>query len=1011
MNLIHRKNGSTTFVEGLESRRLLCAAVAPIALHHEHEDVPRFAGLKGPAGPPGEPAVVDLLIAYTTQAKEGAGSAAALRTQLEAAVADANQVFANSLINVTLRLVHAAEVGYQESGSLNTDLSRLALKEDGYLDGVHALRDEHGADVVTLYTETGDSGGMAYLLENPGSAEAGDFAMAVVRREFGAAPQYHLAHEVGHTLGANHDHDNVIGNSPWDHAYGHSFTAGNGKRYRDVMSYPPGITIPYFSNPNVQYAGSPVGVTGGDRPADIASVFEETKWIVSAYRPTKVADTVAPSASVESVNVAGNRKSMDVEVRFVDDSAVDIATVGQGDVLVTGPDNAEYLARFVSVDQPTSGGIRVATYRIAGESDFDLPDGLYELAIPASQVKDVFGNTLEAGTRLKVDTAKPAGEATANDVTTEAAPTHRFTVTYTDNEGIDVSTLDAADLIVTGPGGFSQPATFISVSPPSPQGTRVATYEVNSRYTAWDGTENGRYTITARAGQVRDVHGNAVPAGAIGWFDVKIAGNSLAGALDLGVLGGPRAIQERLTDGVDTADFYTITLTERGRVSVSIGDLRADANLLLVNNRNGNGTIDDGETIAFPNQPGTADESLSAVLDPGTYQVWVYRVNGDTTYTLSLDAAKVAGPDTAPPTAAAVTPSITQAGGTMTTITVTYADASGVDAATIGRDELKVVGPNGYSAVGVFREKSTADDGKTYSAVYEVPAAGGTWDESDNGAYSIAVGSSRVQDVLGNAVPGSQIGAFQVDISPTGGPAVRPAAVASAPTFQKAGKGSLAFFVTYSGASPIDVQTLDATKLRVVTAKGQVRTARFYSWSASSDPTVRRAKFILTAPAKGWSPADNGTYRVKLQADHIKDVDGTGSAAAATAGTFVVAVPDTTPPTATLAAPTVTRAGGKAYTFKVRYADNVGVQATSLGKGDVVVTSGAFRASAVLVSKITGKAGAIVATYRIIPPGGKWDAPDNGTFAVGVAAKQVKDLAGNLMPARKLGAFSVKVGE
>ncbi|HEV8293545.1 MAG TPA: hypothetical protein VGP94_16535, partial [Tepidisphaeraceae bacterium] len=69
--------------------------------------------------------VIDLLVAYTTSAKTAAGSTNAIQSQIAKSVADANQVLANSLIDVTLRLVRTEEIAYGESGSLATDLGRL----------------------------------------------------------------------------------------------------------------------------------------------------------------------------------------------------------------------------------------------------------------------------------------------------------------------------------------------------------------------------------------------------------------------------------------------------------------------------------------------------------------------------------------------------------------------------------------------------------------------------------------------------------------------------------------------------------------------------------------------------------------------------------------------------------------------------------------------------------------------------------------------------------------------
>ena len=67
-----------------------------------------------------------------------------------------------------LRVVHMAEVTYTPTGILNTDLSRLKNPSDGSMDNVHTLRDQYGADLVSLLTTTtSDAGGLASTMQHP----------------------------------------------------------------------------------------------------------------------------------------------------------------------------------------------------------------------------------------------------------------------------------------------------------------------------------------------------------------------------------------------------------------------------------------------------------------------------------------------------------------------------------------------------------------------------------------------------------------------------------------------------------------------------------------------------------------------------------------------------------------------------------------------------------------------------------------------------------------------------
>ena len=148
-----KKDHSPFAIEPLESRQLLSAAV------------------------------IDLLIAYTTAAKTAAGGASAIQSQINKAVADANQVLSNSLIDLTLRLVHSEEVSYSESGSLATDLGRLQDPADGQLDTIAAMRDAWGADLVSLFVASGNSAGISYIMDDPASETNADYAFSVIRQD------------------------------------------------------------------------------------------------------------------------------------------------------------------------------------------------------------------------------------------------------------------------------------------------------------------------------------------------------------------------------------------------------------------------------------------------------------------------------------------------------------------------------------------------------------------------------------------------------------------------------------------------------------------------------------------------------------------------------------------------------------------------------------------------------------------------------------------------------------
>jgi hypothetical protein len=75
---------------------------------------------------------------------------------------------------------------------------------------------------------------------------------------------------------------------------------------------------------------------------------------------------------------------------------------------------------------------------------------------------------------------------------------------------------------VTGPGGFNQLATLVSVMPAGTGTSRTAIYQITAPGGSWDVVDEGTYTIAVEANQVFDSVGNPVAATSLGSFLVKL---------------------------------------------------------------------------------------------------------------------------------------------------------------------------------------------------------------------------------------------------------------------------------------------------------------------------------------------------------------------------------------------------------------------------------------------------------------------------------------------------------
>jgi hypothetical protein len=211
----------------------------------------------------------DLLVVYTAAARAGAGSTAAMRALINLGVTETNQAYANSGIIPRLRLVHMAEIAYAESGALGTDLPRLRGTADGFMDAVHALRNQYGADMVKLVVNNGDGCGIAYLMGPGHSTAFAPNAFSVTVRSC-ISPNYTFGHELGHNMGSNHAPIDPVGTGAFSYSYGYKRLAA--PTFRTVMSYIDGCSgscprVLHFSNPARNYVISGVGYPTGTNAA------------------------------------------------------------------------------------------------------------------------------------------------------------------------------------------------------------------------------------------------------------------------------------------------------------------------------------------------------------------------------------------------------------------------------------------------------------------------------------------------------------------------------------------------------------------------------------------------------------------------------------------------------------------------------------------------------------------------------------------------------------------------
>jgi uncharacterized membrane protein len=338
---------------------------------------------------------IDVLVVNTANALAAAGGESAMAAIMDMTFARANSAFINSDIGLRLRMVRSETVAYDETAvTMNTLLSDLA-DGSGAFSSVPSWRDASGADLVALFFD--GSGGLAYIYN--GSPNSG-FSVNGIN-----ALESTFIHEIGHNLGCLHDRDNNAMTPNFPYSFGWRFTPDNSPELRTIMAYAPGNQIPYFSNPEVTYMGTPTGVPIGEPlESNNAEMIRQTKTAVAAFRsesgnqPPTVSLTSplreAPLKALDSIMLSAEAADPDGAVtevvfyRLMSDS--DFGFTNRSSTLVDADSSAPYTGlestvpagfwTYAAVAVDNEGAIGIDTVSVAvaphyRRTNYPLPHG------------------------------------------------------------------------------------------------------------------------------------------------------------------------------------------------------------------------------------------------------------------------------------------------------------------------------------------------------------------------------------------------------------------------------------------------------------------------------------------------------------------------------------------------------------------------------------------------------------------------------------------------------------
>ena len=475
-----------------------------------------------PTGTADDGSLIDVLVAYTDDARAQVGGTAAMEAMIATAETETNAGYANSGITQRINVVHTVEISYDETSfNWSTTLSRFRAHGDGYFDTVTepttGLRDTYLADESVLIVKDTAYCGLAYLMSSVSPYfESSAFALVSYNCATG---YYSFAHEMGHNMGAHHDRANASGSGAYSYSYGYQ---APDKAFRTVMAYncaSPGCQrINYWSNPDVSYGGQPTGVDHTDpvNSADNRLTLNNTAYTVANFRvsnhppntpasPTPTTGAVDQGVDVDLSWIGGDPDAGDTVTYTVyleaDNVMPSIVACGGITSLTCDPGaltrGAHYYWRVVATDDK-------------GESTDGPVWDFYTITNnPPNTPNDPLPPDGAIGESIDVDLAWTGGDPDAGDVVT-------YTV-YLDTSSPPGSQICEGTATTCDPPG--------SLTPNTPYYWQVVATDSFSESTAgpiWDFT-TGLGSGPSIKGYVRDASGSG-----IGGLDVVFSGTLTA---------------------------------------------------------------------------------------------------------------------------------------------------------------------------------------------------------------------------------------------------------------------------------------------------------------------------------------------------------------------------------------------------------------------------------------------------------------------------------------------------